>query len=333
VHDPEHFKAAWWLRNAHAQTLWASLCRFTPRPTYHRQRLELADGDFLDIDWAQPPQSPASTLVLILHGLEGSSNSSYARGLVQAMQRRKMQCLVMNFRGCSGEANRLQRSYHSGESGDLDQVVRWLRHHYPSRRIAVVGFSLGGNVLLKWLGEQSRDALVDAAAAACVPMQLAVCADRMEQGFSRVYLWRLVRSLRDKIKRKFMHRPGSPLDLARVAKCRGFWAFDEHVTAPLHGFSSAADYYQRCSSRQYLCDIARPTLLLHAADDPFMTYEVLPDSCELSSSVTLQVSENGGHVGFVEGVGVFGLLPNYWLDERISAFIAARTQSVTSRPC
>ena len=326
MHDPSHFKPAWWLPGPHAQTLWASLCRLTPRPVYHRQRLELSDGDFLDIDWAQPAQSPDCPLVLILHGLEGSSRSSYVRGLVVALQRCKVQSVVLNFRGCSGEVNRLQRTYHSGETGDLDQIVRWLHHHFPNRPLVVVGYSLGGNVLLKWLGERSDDAPVTAAAVAGAPMQLNVCADRMEQGFSRVYLWQLVRSLRAKVHRKFAHKPGI-VDLTRVARCRGFWSFDEHVTAPLHGFTSAADYYQRSSARQYIRDIARPTLVVHAADDPFMTSDVLPRSHEKSPNVALQVSESGGHVGFVEGAGIFGLLPTYWLDNRISNFIVEQTRS------
>ena len=329
MHKPDDFRAAWWLPGPHAQTLWASVCRFTPQPLYHRQRLELSDGDFLDIDWSQPVPADDSALVLILHGLEGSSRSGYVRGLVATLQHCNVQCVVLNFRGCSGEPNRLQRTYHSGETGDLDQVVRWLHHHYPGRAIAVVGYSLGGNVLLKWLGERGRAAPVAAAAAICVPMQLNVCADRMERGFSRVYLWQLVRGLRTKIKRKFALRPGS-VDLARVARCRGFWSFDECVTAPLHGFTSAADYYQRSSARPYIRHIARPTLLVHAADDPFMTCAVLPRPHELSASVTLQVSERGGHVGFIEGRGVFGLLPNYWLESRISAFIIEQTTSLTS---
>jgi predicted alpha/beta-fold hydrolase len=325
VHNPNHFKPAWWLPGPHAQTLWASLCRLTPQPVYHRQRLELSDGDFLDIDWSQPAQSVGCPLVLILHGLEGSSHSSYVRGLVAALQRCKVQSVVLNFRGCSGEVNRLQRTYHSGETGDLDQIVRWLRHHFPNRPIVVVGYSLGGNVLLKWLGERSDDAPITAAAVACAPMQLNVCADRMERGFSRIYLWQLVRSLRVKIQKKFAHKPDF-VDLTRVAQCRGFWSFDEHVTAPLHGFESAADYYQRSSARQYIRYIARPTLIVHAADDPFMTSEVLPRSHEQSANVTLQVSENGGHVGFVEGSGIFGLLPTYWLDNRLSHFIVEQTR-------
>jgi len=320
AHDEDPFKAAWWLPGPHAQTLWASLCRFAPRPAYHRQRLELPDGDFLDLDWAQAPRSADSALVIILHGLEGSSRSAYVRGVVDVLQRRELQCVVLNFRGCSGEPNRLRRTYHSGESGDLDLLVRWLHHHYPRRPIALVGFSLGGNVLLKWLGERGRDAPVTAAVAACVPMQLAVCADRMEQGFSRLYLWRLVRDLRHKVVRKFARRPGK-IDLARVAQSRGFWSFDEQVTARLHGFSSADDYYRRCSSRQYVCRIERPTLIVHADDDPFMTREVLPGADELSPQVSLQVSDKGGHVGFVAGRGIFGLSPHYWLESRIGDYI------------
>lgn len=301
--------------------MWSSLCRIGPRPKYHRQRLELSDGDFLDIDWAQPIQELDAPLVLILHGLEGSSDSSYVRGLVNVLQHRRMQCVVMHFRGCSGEPNRLPRTYHSGESTDLDQVIRWLAHHYPQRALAVVGYSLGGNVLLKWLGERGDQATIAAAAAVSVPMQLEICATRMERGFSRVYLWRLVRDLRGKIMRKFANRP-CDLELEQVAKSRGFWSFDEHVTARLHGFSGAADYYQQSSSRQFLRHIAKPTLIVHARDDPFMTPAVLPRPDELPASVSLQVSAKGGHVGFISATGPLGLVPHYWLENRIANYLA-----------
>lgn len=318
---PAAFRPAWWLPGGHAQTLWASLCRPRPRPRLHRQRLELPDGDYLDLDWS--PGDPQSPLVLLLHGLEGSARSSYARALVHHLTGAGMQCLVMHFRGCGGRANRLSRTYHSGETGDLDRVVRWLKRHWPRRRLAAVGFSLGGNVLLKWLGEQGARAPVDAAVAVCVPMDLAVCADRLERGFSRLYRWRLVRGLRRKVLAKFCRRDG-PLDLARVRRARGFREFDDRVTAPLHGFADAGDYYRRSSSRSFLPGVRRPTLILHAEDDPFMTSAVLPLPAEIPDAVTLEVSPHGGHVGFVEGRGPLGLAPGYWLEERIAAYLAMR---------
>ncbi len=299
--------------------MWASLCRPWPRPALHRQRLELPDGDFLDLDWSRCTD-PAAPLVLVLHGLDGSARSAYVRGLVQRLQCSGMQCLVMHFRGCGGAVNRLQRTYHSGETGDLDTVVRWLRRHWPRRAMGVVGYSLGGNVLVKWLGEQGARAPVDAAVAVCVPMDLAVCAERLERGMSRLYRWRLVRSLRRKVLAKFARRDG-PLDLARVRATRGFREFDDAVTAPLHGFVGAGDYYARSSSRAYLPRVRRPTLVLHAADDPFMSDAVLPPAARVPAQVRLESSPRGGHVGFVQGDGPLGLRPHYWLEGRIAAFM------------
>lgn len=231
-----------------------------------------------------------------------------------------MQAVVMHFRGCSGEPNRLSRTYHSGETEDLDCVVRWLRLHWPDRARGVVGYSLGGNVLLKWLGERGRDAPVAAAVAVSVPMDLAACAARMERGFSRLYRHQLVGSLRRKVLEKYAQRPGT-LDLERVRRAQGFREFDTLVTAPLHGFTDADDYYRRCSSRDFVARIRRPTLILHALDDPFMIPGVLPDTSSLPAQVTLEVSRHGGHVGFVEGTGPLGLRPGYWLERRVPAFI------------
>jgi len=308
------------LRNAHAQTLWASLCRRSPQPRLLRQRLELPDGDFLDLDWTGAP-SHAQPLVVVLHGLEGSARSAYVRALAHHLQGLGMQCLVLHFRGCSGVPNRLLRSYHSGETGDLDLLMRWLRQYWPRRPLAVVGYSLGGNVLLKWLGEQGTAASVDAAVAVSVPMDLAACAARMDRGLSRIYRWRLVRGLERKVLRKFRDRDG-PLDLALVRRARGFREFDDAVTAPLHGFDGAADYYRRSSSREYLHGIRRPTLVLHAADDPFMTPDVLPrPGARIPPQLTLEVSARGGHVGFVSGTGPLGLIPRYWLECRIGAYL------------
>jgi predicted alpha/beta-fold hydrolase len=308
------------LRNAHAQTLWGSLCRLAPHPVLRRQRLELPDGDFLDLDWGDAAK-PEQPLVLVLHGLEGSARSPYVRALAWHLEGIGMQALIVHFRGCSGVPNRLMRSYHSGETGDLDLLMRWLRRRWPHRAIGVVGYSLGGNVLLKWLGEHGTAARVEAAVAVSVPMDLAVCAERMQSGMSRLYCWRLVRSLKAKVLRKFRDRSG-PLDLARVRRARGFREFDDAVTAPLHGFTSAEDYYRRSSSCAWLAGIRRPTLILHAADDPFMTPAVLPPAGDtLPAELTLELSAHGGHVGFVASRGPLGLLPGYWLEARIGAFL------------
>lgn len=305
------FRRAWWLPGAHLQTLWPNLVRPTPRVHLRRERLELPDGDFLDLDWTGPTDGP---LVLILHGLEGSIKSHYAAGLMRELCAAGLEAVLMHFRGCSGEPNRLARSYHSGETGDLAYVLARLRERYPQRAMAAVGYSLGGNVLLKWLGESGRDAQLQQAVAVSVPFDLGRCADRLDQGFSRLYQAHLLRRLKRSAQRKFRRLP-PPIDLDAVIRARSFREFDDCATSLLHGFADASDYYRRCSSRPFLTRIRVPTLILHAADDPFMAEDVIPTEDELSAAVTLEWSPGGGHVGFVSGA--LPLRGRYWLEERI----------------
>ncbi len=312
------FHAPWWLRGPHAQTLWASGLRRTPQPDLRRERLELPDGDFLDLDWVDGGEGP---VVLLLHGLEGSVESNYAAGLLAELQRRGHTAVLMHFRGCSGEPNRLERGYHSGETGDLAHMVDLLIERFPGRPVGVVGYSLGGNVLLKWLGESGGAAPISAAVAVSVPFLLGSVADRLEVGFSRLYQWVLLRRMRTNLQRKVgrMSLPVGPLDIESLTTFR---RFDDAVTAPLHGFDGVEDYYRRCSSRQFLDRIVTPTLILHATDDPFMTCDVVPDEDELGPGVALELSENGGHVGFVTGKWPWSA--HYWLETRIPDFLDER---------
>jgi predicted alpha/beta-fold hydrolase len=299
------------------QTLWPTFFRSPPRLPLRRERIELVDGDFVDLDWTTGASS--GPIVLVLHGLEGSSASPYALGLLGACQQRGWRGGVLHFRGCSGVANRLDRGYHSGDTADLEQVVSRLRGREAQTPLVVVGYSLGGNVLLKWLGERpGARRPVRAAVAISVPFDLAGVADRLERGASRVYQWHLVRAMRASVLRKFHGRP-APVDLAAVARARTFRSFDDAVTAPLHGFAGVDDYYARASCRQFLSGIATPTLIVHALDDPFTTPAIVPRSDELPAAVRLEVSEHGGHVGFI-GEGA-PCRPRYWLEERIPAFV------------
>lgn len=312
------FRPAWWCRNPHLQTLWPRLARARRVIPLTRERLTLPDGDFLDLDWSPGGSGP---VVLILHGLEGSSRSPYARGLLGAVQQQGWRGVVMHFRGCSGAPNRRSRSYHSGETGDLAFVVATLRERMPAVPLAAIGFSLGGNVLLKWLGETGKSAGLDAAVAVSVPFVLARAALRLNRGFSRLYQWKLLRDLRRGLERKSA-TVRLPIRLDRLAQLRSFYAFDHYVTAPLHGFTGADDYYTRSSSRQYLRGISLPTLILQAADDPFMTPDVIPSPDELSPTTTLEVSAHGGHVGFIAGRWPWAA--EYWLEQRIPAFLQSR---------
>ena len=303
------FRPAWWLPGSHLQTLWPNLIRGRRASELQRERLELPDGDFLDLDWTPAHDGP---LAIILHGLEGSSRSHYARGIVQALQQRGWRCVVVHFRGCSGVPNRLARGYHAGDTFDFDYVVKVLRARDSSRALAAVGYSLGGNVLLKWLGEQGFNAPLLAAAAVSVPFDLRDAALRLNTGLSRFYQWVLLRSLRISIQRK------DKIDAALLTSLHSLRDFDEHVTAPLHGFKNADDYYAKSSCREFLHGIRVPTLIVHALDDPFMTPAALPTAAELSPLVEMHLTAAGGHVGFVSGPHPWRA--RYFHEQRISDF-------------
>lgn len=310
------FRPAWWLPGPHLQTLWAGLCRRPPPLKLRRERLELPDGDFVDLDWIGEHERP---IVIVLHGLEGSIKSRYAAGIMAAIHAHGWRGVLMHFRGCSGDSNRLPRCYHSGDTGDLSFLRKVLRAREPTTRVAAVGFSLGGNVLLKYLGETRDHADVATAVAVSVPFDLNNGALRLERGFSQLYQWKLLHRLRSKTREKFKRMP-SPIPLDGLSSLRTFRAFDDAVTARLHGFSGVEDYYGRSSSRRYLSSITVPTLILHAVDDPFMTPTGIPEPRELSPSTRLELSLRGGHVGFV--AGALPGRPHYWLEERIPQFLA-----------
>ena len=298
----------------------STLTRRIKAPIDKHERFELPDGDFIDLAWAINGLSENTPLVIFLHGLGGSVDSSYVAGQLRAFNRRGWRGVLMHFRGASKEPNRLPRAYHSGDTGDLDCLLRVLAQREPNTKKAVVGISMGGNVLLKWLGEQSTQSIVCAAVAVSVPYQLRLVADRVNQGFSRVYQKYLLGRLRDVFLRKLERYPNTlPWSAADLEAARCFWTFDESITAPLYGFPHVHDYYRESSSRQYLNRITTPTLLIHSLDDPFMTPEVLPTVDELSEHVTLELSQRGGHVGFITGQ-VPGM-PVYWLDQRIPDFL------------
>jgi predicted alpha/beta-fold hydrolase len=306
------FRPAWWLPGAHLQTLYPTLCRRRLQPPLGRERLELADGDFIDLDWTDSNGGP---IVLVLHGLEGSLASHYTGGILKALAARGYHAVLMYFRGCSGEPNRLPRSYHSGDTADLQAVLDHIRVRHPAAPLAVIGYSLGGNVLLKWLGEKGKAAPLATAVAVSVPFELDSAARRLEQGLSRLYQHHLVGKLRRSVRQKASVHPPPPLPLENLPRLVTFRQFDDAVTAPLHGFNGVDDYYRRSSSRQYLDRIAVPTLILQARDDPFLPVSAIPVDTDLSEAVTLELSPRGGHVGFIAGRIPFAA--NYWLETRI----------------
>jgi len=311
------FHPAWWLPGAHLQTLWPTFFRRRPNLDLRRERVELADGDFLDIAWHGRGNRP---LVIVIHGLEGSLHSHYAKTTLAALDRAGFDSVFMFLRGCSDEPNRPPRRYHSGATEDLAAVLSHLREIHGISPQGAVGFSLGGNLLLKFLGEGKYAVPFRAAIAVSVPYRLLDCARRLDNGFSLIYREHLINRLHRAYHAKFTRTP-SPLTVD-VDSLRDFYSFDDQVTAPLHGFDGADDYYERCSSHRYLRSVTIPTLLLHAADDPFMTPETIPAEAELGPEMTLELSTRGGHVGFVGGPWPWK--PEYWLDQRIPQYLAAR---------
>ncbi|MFF7108348.1 hydrolase [Pseudomonas sichuanensis] len=319
------FRPATGLANPHLQTLWGPLWRKLPELPRERERLWLADGDFLDLDWHGPHQADAP-LVLVLHGLTGSSNSPYVKGLQQALQARGWASVALNWRGCSGEPNLLARSYHSGASEDLAETIRHLRARRPLAPLYAVGYSLGGNVLLKYLGEHGADSLLEAAVAVSVPFRLDQCADRIGLGFSKVYQAHFMREMLAYVQNKQRHfrdkghhdRLAEIERLGSLRNLRTFWDFDGKVTAPLNGFNDVHDYYRRASSRYYLRENRTPTLIIHASDDPFVFGHSLPSADELAPQTQFELHSRGGHVGFVDG----SLRnPGYYLERRIPQWL------------
>jgi uncharacterized protein len=319
------FEAAWWIRNPNMQTIVPAFRRIRP-PARYRTTLQTPDNDFLDLDWGTGRHNE---LVILLHGLTGSSSSVYVLGLQNALTRAGFRTVALNFRGCSGRPNNRANAYHSGETGDLDTVYRHIRRAEPDTPIAAVGFSLGGNVLLKWLGEKGKTLDLFGAVAVSVPFELSQCADRMDRGFSRLYRNLILNDLNRYMKAKYRHlealglhdEAGKIAAMGDLSGVRSFWDYDDRVVAPLYGFRDVQDYYERCSSRQFLKAITVPTLLLQSLDDPFLIPEIVPDRSELPAQVDLEVSARGGHVGFVSGS--IPWKPRYWLEDKIPSYLLA----------
>lgn len=309
------FKPAWWLRSPHLQTLWPVIFKRQHKLELSHEQVELDDGDFIDLCWSK---KSSDKIVLVLHGLQGTIDSHYANGIMYRLEQSGYRPVFMFFRGCSGRLNRLARAYHSGETGDLSVMVEHIKNKTDLFPYAVIGFSLGANVLLKWLGETGGSNPVEKAVAVSVPFKLHDAAERLENGLSKIYREYLLRSLRATYIKKFKHID-SPLNVD-VNNLKSFWDYDDQVTAPLHGFDGAQDYYDSCSSRQFLKNIQIPTRIIHSLDDPFMFETTVPEDDELSSCVELLITEHGGHVGFVSVSR--SLTIDYWCEDMIIKFLS-----------
>ena len=276
----------------------------------------MQDGDFLDLVWTARKDGP---IVIVLHGLEGCDRSHYIPGILHAIHSYGWRGVVVHFRGCSGEHNRLPRAYHSGDTSDFAAVLRHIRVGEPDVPLVALGYSMGGNVLLKSLGEVGVETPLRAAIAVSPTFNLHLAAQELDKGFSRLYQWYLVKRLINKMKTKSQTVP-LPLDVTTLDELTTFREFDDHITAPLHGFKGVDDYYLRSSCGRYIHSIQIPTLIVHAKDDPFSSIKAIPTTDQLSPTTTLEISERGGHVGFVHGA--FLGENEYWLEKRIPEFFS-----------
>ncbi len=313
--------------------MWGKFFRTPPVVETRIERWDTPDADFVDIVRTPGSASPDAPSFLLLHGLEGSLRSHYTAGVLRAAQDEGWQANLLLFRTCGGVLNRAPRSYHSGETSDLHFVVERLRRERPGAPLVVAGVSLGANVLLKWLGEQG-DAVVDrvcAAVAISTPFDLARSSAHIGRGFSRLYAWNFLRSLKAKAMAKFGQHPHIA-DPGRVQRARSLWDFDDAFTSVVHGFVDAADYYYRSSSIRFLSQIRVPTLLLSARDDPFHPPQVLDDVARLASAnsaLHLEFTEHGGHGGFVEGSAPWRA--RYYAERRIVDFAKDQLDAKRSR--
>ena len=321
--DPS-FDPVWWLPEGHSQTVWRKL-KPQPEVQQQRQRIELDDGDFLDLDWANQTAlaDDSKPIVFIVHGLCGCSKSAYILSLQQLLTARGYASVALNFRGCSGEVNRLAKAYHSGVTEDLNEAFQKLAALHAGRDFAFVGYSLGANVLLKWLGETEVYESVKKAVAVSTPFSLAYCSRSMLKGLSQFYgKFFLRKLLRDvKQKRAYFEATGNASQLEIIASLGDLdsistiWEFDDKVTAPLHGFLDAEDYYDQCSSIGYIKNISTETLLIQSRNDPLIPPSSTPEVDSLADNLHLQLSDNGGHVGFVSAK------QKQWLEHRIINFL------------
>ncbi len=320
------YQPPWWYRGRHLQTIWGPLFRRLRRAPLRRERWPTPDGDFLDLDWLDGD----SPLVVILHGLEGSSGSHYARGLLLEAAALGWRAVVFHFRSCSGELNRGPRLYHAGETSDLDWVIGKLIERESTTPLGLVGVSLGGNVALKWLGERGEGAPAQVRAAATIstPFDLTACAESLDRGLNRpLYTARFLRSMRAKVRAKRRLYDGL-VNVPAALRARTFALYDRLATAPINGFADERDYWARASSGPYLARIRRPCLLINAANDPFVPAVTLPTAV-VAGSPWLEAAflPEGGHVGFLEGP--WGR--RSWAERRALAFLRRQLLSPAAR--
>lgn len=320
--SPDDYQPPWWLPGGHLQTVYASLYAPKASVSYRRERWDSLpdgqpDGDFIDVDFVDG--EAGRPVLLHFHGLEGSSSSQYALGFMARCAELGWTGMVAHFRGCSGELNRLPRAYHSGDSTEIDWIVRKVAARFPGVPLYLVGVSLGGNASLKWLGERGTEAagLVQAAVGVSAPLDLMAAGEALGKGFSLNYARHFLSTMKAKAERMLAKHP-SAFDAAAMRAARNLREYDNVVTAPLHGYRDTDDYWTRASSKPGLGNVAVPTLVLNARNDPFLPASALPARTEVSASVRLHFPEQGGHVGWPDE-----RFPGHtrWLTDRVFRFL------------
>jgi uncharacterized protein len=308
------YRSPAYLPGAHLQTIYPSICRRVTIVTKHKERLELADGDFLDLLWSG---KSAVRLAILCHGLEGEPRAAYIQGMARALVKRGYDTLAWAYRGCGAETNRLPAFYHSGKTEDLEAIIRHAQETHPATSIDLIGFSLGGNLILKYIGERgtSLSSKIQKAVAFSAPCELACSSAKLSEWQNRIYMERFLRSLRSKVREKHQRFP-TQLDLTGLNRIKNFAEFDNRYTAPLHGFADAKDYWKRSSCRQFLTNINIPTLLITAKNDPILGPECYPYAeAKTNDLFHFETPSQGGHLGFAGG-------KEYWTETRAAEFLS-----------
>ena len=314
------FRPAWWLPGAHAQTLWAAKVHRAPWPQTRRERIETPDGDFLDLDWSAGRSCESGgPLVVLFHGLTGSVKSPYIRSIMASLDDAGIRSVLMHFRGCSGEPNRTAGSYHSGHITDIEFVINEVSRRNPDDTIMATGYSLGGNALLKYLARHPDNPL-KFAVSVCPPLLVAEGARRMNSGVSKLYQWMLIKDMKTAMRHKDQRYPELKLGKLNYEGVSNFVEFDDQITAPLHGYTSGQDYYDRASTLSDLPHIKTQTHIIFAGNDPFFSRRCVPaDDNSMSNRVTFELVERAGHVAFISGSIPF--TGRDWLCDRVTKLI------------
>lgn len=317
------------MTNRHVQTIMPRFFRPFHHTRYQLEQLDTPDGDFIELAWSLPHNETAP-LAVVLHGLEGNINSFYAKGMMKALKKQGFAVVLMHFRNCSTEVNRLPRAYHSGDTADLSFFINHLKQLYPNRPLVAVGFSLGGNVLAKYLGEQQQQCPLSAAALVSAPYDLSASSDVIRKSLGKIYQKYLLDRMKKSMQRKLPQiKQQISITTDQLMEIDDLLEFDNQLTAPLHGFENAHDYYRQASAMPYLKHVAVPTLIIHAKDDPMLSIKAVPSRQDVSEHVTLRISEKGGHVGFISGKNPFK--PVFWLEQAVPSYFGQYVLNKTNK--